>query len=208
MKPSRSGYLSFSHNGALRRPGAAPFLLCCIMVVALLSLASCENDLSKLPGKNNLKDLDNDRASDVTFVYSEEGKVKAKLYTKEFIGNENARPPYIDFLKGVKMDMFDDKLQVESTITARTARYYTRDENVIARDSVVVINRKGEKLQTEELIWNKKLERFYTDKFVRITKDDQISYGSGLEATQDLTYVKIKNQRGTIPVANSDFPSE
>lgn len=174
---------------------------------SLLLLPSCENDLSKLPGNNSLKDLENDRASDVVFVYSEEGKVKARLFTKEFIGNESAKPPYIDFMKGVKMDMYDDSMQVESTITARTARYYTQDENVIARDSVVVRNRKGEKLQTEELIWNKKLERFYTDKFVRITKDDQISYGSGLEATQDLSYVKIKNQRGTIPVENSEFPS-
>lgn len=179
-----------------------------LLVVCFMLLASCENDLSKLPGNMPLKELENDKATDVTFIYSEEGKVRAKLYTKEFVGNESAKPPYIDFLKSVKMDMYDSTMQIESTITARTARYYTRDENVIARDSVVVRNRKGEKLQTEELIWNKKLQRFYTDKFVRITKDDQVSYGSGLEATQDLSYVKIKSQRGTIPVNNSDFPAE
>jgi len=207
MKHFCSGYLSFFRNGAVCKRGAAPLLLSFAIAGALLLLASCENDLSKLPGNSPLKDLDNDRASEVVFVYSEEGRVKARLYTKEFVGNENAKPPYVDFLKGVKMDMYDTTLQIESTITARTARYYTQDENVIARDSVVVRNRKGEKLQTEGLIWNKKLERFYTDKFVRITKDDQISYGSGLEATQDLSYVKIKNQRGTIPVENSEFPS-
>lgn len=178
------------------------------LVVCFMLLASCENDLSKLPANSSLKDLESDRANDVTFLYSENGKPRAKLHTNEFVGNETANPPYIDFLKGVKMDMYDDKMEIESTITARTARYYTKDENVIARDSVVVKNRKGEKLQTEELVWNKKLERFYTDKFVRITKDGQISYGSGLEASQDLSYIKIKNQRGTIPVANSDLPLE
>lgn len=179
------------------------FLVVCFMV-----FSSCENDLSKLPANGTAKDLDNDRATDVTFIYSENGKTKAQLHTNEFVGSENSKPPYIDFLKGVKMDMYDDKLEIESTITARSARYYTQEENVIARDSVVVRNRKGEKLQTEELVWNKKLQRFYTDKFVRITKDDQISYGSGLEASQDLSYIKIKNQRGTIPVANSDLPLE
>jgi LPS export ABC transporter protein LptC len=177
------------------------------LVVCFILFASCENDLDKLPANTANKDLESDRAMDVTFIYSENGKTKAKLHTSEFVGNETAKPPYIDFLKGVKMDMYDDQLQIESTITARSARYYTQEENVIARDSVVVKNKKGEKLQTEELVWNKKLERFYTDKFVRITKDDQISYGTGLEASQDLTYIKIKNQRGTIPVANSDFPT-
>jgi LPS export ABC transporter protein LptC len=176
------------------------------LVVCFMLLASCENDLDKLPSTAN-KDLESDRAMDVTFIYSENGKTKARLHTNEFVGNETAKPPYIDFLKGVKMDMYDDQLQIESTITARSARYYTQEENVIARDSVVVKNKKGEKLQTEELVWNKKLERFYTDKFVRITKDNQISYGSGLEASQDLSYIKIKNQRGTIPVADSEFPS-
>jgi LPS export ABC transporter protein LptC len=184
-----------------RKPQGILLVVCCIL------FSSCENDLSKLPGNNSLKDLENDRASDVTFIYSEQGKTKAKLYTKEFVGSENTKPPYIDFLKGVKMDMYNDSLQIESTVTARSARYYTQEQNVIARDSVVVKNTKGDKLQTEELIWNKKLQRFYTDKFVRMNINGQPSWGYGLEANEDLSYVKIKNQRGTIPVNNSDLPT-
>ena len=76
--------------------------------------------------------------------------------------------------------MYNDSLMVESTITARTARYYTDQQNVIARDSVVVKNVKGDKLQTEELIWNKKLQRFYTEKFVRMTINGQPSWGYGV----------------------------
>lgn len=177
------------------------------LVVCFMLLSSCENDLSKLPGNNSLKDLESDRASEVTFIYSEQGVTKAKLYTKEFVGNESSKPPYIDFLKGVKMDMYNDSMAVESTVTARTARYYTQQQNVIARDSVVVKNVKGDKLQTEELIWNKKLQRFYTDKFVRMTINGQPSWGYGLEANEDLSYVKIKNQRGIIPVSNADLPT-
>lgn len=178
------------------------FLVVCFMLVT-----SCQNDLSKLPGNNSPVELENDRADDVTFIYSEKGKTIAELHTKEFVGHENAKPPFIDFLGGVKMNMFDDKMQIESVVTARSARYYTQAENIIARDSVVVRNRKGEKLQTEELIWNQKLQRFYTDKFVRMTVDGQVSWGYGLEATQDFSYVRIKNQRGNVPVNDADLPS-
>lgn len=178
------------------------FLVVCFMLL----LSSCENDLSKLPS-NTPKDLESDRATDVTFIYSEQGKTMAELHTREFIGNESAKPPYIDFLKGVKMNMFDDSMKVETVVTARSARYYTQAGNIIARDSVLVHNRKGETLQTEELIWNQKLQRFYTDKFVKMTVDGQVSWGYGLEATQDFSYVRIRNQRGNVPVNEADIPS-
>lgn len=179
-----------------------------VLIAVAVIFNSCENDLSKLPGNEALKELDADRASEVTFLYSENGKTKARLYTKEFIGNDNARPPYIDFKKGVKMELFDENLQVESIVTAKTARYYNKDGNVIAKDSVVARNIKGEKLQTEELIWNRKLEKFYTDKFVRITTENQVTWGEGLEANQDFSHVIIENQRGSIPVNSSDLPVE
>jgi len=178
------------------------------LVVCFMCLMACNNDLSKLPPDASLKDLDNDRATDVTFIKSENGKVKAKLHTQQFIQNESAKPPYIDMLNGLKVEFFDDSMRVESTLTARSARYYPQEQNVIARDSVVVVNNKGEKLQTEELIWNSKLERIYTEKFVRITKGDQINYGDGLEATQDFKWSRIKKLRGSIPVSNSDLPLE
>jgi LPS export ABC transporter protein LptC len=178
-----------------------------IMLPVLVIFNSCENDLSKLPG-NEIKDLDADRASEVTFIYSENGKTKAKLYTKEFVGNENARPPYIDFKKGVRMELFDENLKIENIVTAKTARYYNKDGNVIAKDSVVARNTKGEKMQSEELIWNRKLEKFYTEKFVRITTKDQIVWGEGLEANQDFSHIIIKNQRGSIPVNSNDLPLE
>jgi LPS export ABC transporter protein LptC len=174
--------------------------------ICLCFVSACSNDLSKLPGSTDLKELEYDRAEEVTYLFSEKGKMKARLYTREFVGNDQGKPPYMDFRNGVKLEMFDDSLNIESTVTARSARYYTRDQNVIARDSVVLVNNKGEKLQTEELIWNSKLERFYSDKFVRITKGDQISYGEGLEATQDFKWSRIKKLKGSIPVDNSEFP--
>lgn len=177
------------------------------LVVCFICLNACTNDIKKLPPDTRPKDFENDRAIDVTFIRSEKGKTKAELHTTEFVKNDNANPPYVDMLKGLKVDFFNDSLKVESTLTARTARYYTKSGNIIVRDSVVVVNRRGEKLQTEELIYNQSLERFYTEKFVRITIDNQITYGEGMEANQDFTWFRIKKQRGTIPVSNADFPS-
>lgn len=176
------------------------------LVVCCLVLIGCENDLTKLPGNDPLKEMESDKAEEVTILYSEKGKTKTRVSTKTFVGNDKVTPSYIDFLNGVKMELFNDSLQVETTLTARTARYYNKQENVIARDSVVITSKTGDKLETEELIWNQHLGRFYTEKQVKITKDGRVTYGKGLEATQDFSYVRIKEQRGAIPVDDKDIP--
>jgi len=175
------------------------------LVAFVIFCCSCKNDLKNLPPES-MAGLESDRAENVQFIFSKNGYTKATLSGKEFIKNDNARPPYIDLKKDLRVVFYDTSLQVESTLTAAYARYYPDDGNIIVRDNVVVVNKRGEKLQTEELIWNQKIERFYTDKFVRITMGDQITYGDGLEANQDFTWFLIKHQRGTIPVNKADLP--
>lgn len=167
---------------------------------------SCTNKLEDLPPDAHELNLQNDQAEDVKIIFSEKGLVKAVLTSKLFIRNDQAKPPYADFKNGLKVEFYNANHQVESTLTARSARYFTQEEHVVVRDSVVVINKKGEKLQTEELVWNQKMERFYSQKLVRITIGNQVSYGDGLEANQDFTWYRITKQRGSIPVENSDLP--
>ncbi|MEI8279841.1 MAG: LPS export ABC transporter periplasmic protein LptC [Bacteroidota bacterium] len=172
------------------------------------SLLSCKNDpkdINALVGKSTMRE---DRAEDVTLIYSEHGKVKARLFSKEFIHNEIAKPPYYDMKKGLKFEFYNDSLTVESTLTALYARYYELQGNVLIRDSVVVVNKKGEQLNTEELVWNEQLKKFYTEKFVRITTATQVMYGDGLEANQDFTWYEIKNPKGIVMVNKEEVPAQ
>jgi LPS export ABC transporter protein LptC len=104
------------------------------------------------------------------------------------------------------VEFFDDTLNVESTMNARYARYYEEQGNILVRDSIVVVNKKGERLNTEELVWNEKLRRFYTEKFVRITTPTQTMYGDGLEANEDFSWYQIKNPKGVVKVDKTDVP--
>ena len=66
------------------------------------------------------------------------------------------------------------------------------------QDSVVAINEAGEKLETELLFWDQKKELIYTDRFVKITTEDQIVQGYGLESDPRLSRRRIKNLSATI----------
>lgn len=177
----------------------------CFLALPLIA-GACKNDLAALPGAADVQ-IEHDRAEDVTFIFSEKGRTKATLKGKEFIRNESAKPPWVDLKQDLLIKFFDDSLQVESTLSAEYGRYYPETGNVLVRDKVVVINKKGEKLETEELVWNQRIERFYTDKFVKITLEDQVSYGEGMEANQDFSWFKIHRQRGSIPVDEHSLPT-
>jgi LPS export ABC transporter protein LptC len=114
----------------------------------------------------------------------------------------------MDARKGLRIESYDDSTRMQSTLTARYARYYMRQGNILIRDSIQVVTKKGERLSTEELVWNERLKKFYTEKFVRIKTPTQVMYGDGLEANQDFTWYEITNIKGIMQVNKGDVPAE
>jgi hypothetical protein len=63
------------------------------------------------------------------------------------------------------------------------------------------MNNKGERLNTEKLIWDQNRQLIYTDKFVRITTPSEVLTGEGMESTQDFSDWTIKTPRGRFPLS-------
>jgi precorrin-4 methylase len=69
-----------------------------------------------------------------------------------------------------------------------------------ARKNVEVINAKGEKLNTEEIIWDEQKKIIYSNAFVKISTGDEIIWGIGMEANEDFTDYVIKKVTGKVKV--------
>lgn len=170
-----------------------------------LAGTGCRNkteDIDALTGKSAYHE---DKAEGVTIYYSKNARMKAILYAKEFIRNEQANPPYTDLKKGLKVDFYNDSLAVESTLTGKYARFYEQDGNILIRDSIV-FSKKGVQLNTEELVWSQQIHKVFTEKAVRITTATEVMYGDGLEANEDFSWYQIKNLKGIIQVEKSELP--
>ena len=114
------------------------------------------------------------------------------------------KEPKQEFIDGVKVDFFEADGTVSSQLIANYAIRLENKNEVVVRDSVVWESVKNEKIETEELIWQETKERIYTDRFVVITRPDEIVYGHGFEANQDFSYSKIHAIEGRIKVDNPD----
>lgn len=162
-------------------------------------LCSCENNVTEIESLTNQEEVPVTKGRNVEWIYSEKANVKIKITTPlmEEYGEENK---YIEMTEGIKVLFYDSLLHVASTLTSNYAIHRVSKRIMEAKDDVVVVNDKGEILNTEHLIWLEDSSKIYTKEFVKITTEDEIIMGEGMEANQDFTKWKIHNITGTINI--------
>ncbi len=131
-------------------------------------------------------------------IYTDSGKIKLKVtapLVERFSGDDYNK---IFFSKGIRVLFFDKNGLVESSLSAKHAIYHENETLWEASDSVVAINNKGEVLNTELLFWNEKENRIYSNKFVKITTEEDVIYGNGFESDQTFSSWTITKVKGVI----------
>jgi LPS export ABC transporter protein LptC len=74
---------------------------------------------------------------------------------------------------------------------------------MLAQNNVELVSRDGKRIETEELVWDEKNNKIYTDKKVNITTGKEVIYGEGFTSNADFTEYSITKIHGTF-----DFKSE
>ena len=98
----------------------------------------------------------------------------------------------------MEIEFYDGNKVPVANVTAKYAKYVDKEKLWELNDSVVVVNKSGDKLETEQLFWDQDKELIFTDRFVKITNEDQTVMGTGFESDPNLTRRKIKNVTATI----------
>jgi LPS export ABC transporter protein LptC len=172
------------------------------LVISCLFVFGCENDEGTIKALNEKKAMV-EEAKDVQSVFSQQGVLKAKLKAPIMLRYQGDTALVV-FPKTLHVDFFDPTGKQESKLDALYGRYLENMGKVLLRDSVVVINVKGDTLKTPELWWDQNQRKFFTDSVVTIaTKDKHIYGGKGLEAAQDISWYIIKQPTGVLLVADS-----
>ncbi len=175
-----------------------------MLMVLGISLSACENDLKKVEKiASNEASLPVEVSKDVELIYSDSSIVRAKLLTPtlKFYKVNNA---YHEMPDGLFVEFYGPNKNIESTLSAKYGRKFQNQGIIEVRDSVVVINEKGERLDTERLIWNEKTKKIYTNSFVRITTLKDVMFGEGMEANQNFTNYRIYKYRGSVSLEENE----
>ncbi len=170
--------------------------------------SSCSNE--KLYGTKAVGGLDSmvtkEFAERVTIEYTDSGFLRARVFSPLLTAVKRSSNPYLEMVKGLKVDFYEKDGRIQSYLTADYGISYPDDKKIIVRNNVEILNVKGERLNTEELHWQQDSGKIYTDRFVRITTKDQIITGTGLVSDQAFSDWEILNVSGTINVPHDQIP--
>lgn len=169
-----------------------------IFLCSALLFASCENDLEQVNAVGSANDAPREIAENIEVLYSDSGFVKMKLTAPVLEKYADEQDPYMIFPKGMRTLFYDRTLTVTSRLSAEYGIRYEYSQKMEARKNVEVINEKGDKLNTEHLTYNPADGKLRSNEFVKITTQDEIIYGTGLEANEDFSRYRIFNIKGII----------
>ena len=132
---------------------------------------------------------------------TEKDRVKAYLKARTVFEFQNGDR---EFPEGVYIEFLDTLGNISSTLRANTAFYFKIDNKWRGRGDVEVKNiEKNQQLNTEELFWYPGTQKISTEKFVTIRDFNDVVYGTGLDAAQDMSYYTLKNPTGSMEVKDN-----
>ncbi len=180
-----------------------------LLVVVLLAFISCNND-----DKPRVDAFD-DRAStpvlladSVTTLISDSGITRYRIKAMRWEIYDKAQPPYWEFPNGVYLERFSQTLETEASLEADYAHYNEEEQLWELYGHVKALNMEGETFETEQLFWNQKTERVYSDSLIRITRATSVITGIGFESNQTMTKYTIHLPQGIFPIKEETDDSE
>ena len=169
------------------------------LLVTSFLLQSCENDLrdvEKISADNSL--LPVDKSYGVEVIYSDSAVVKAKMLAPQVDRYKDKK--YDEMIKGVTLIFYDENQKETSRIVSDYAIRREGEGLVELRKNVVATNTKGDVYKSDELIWDEKQRKFYSNKMVQVTQQNgNVLFGTGFESDETFKKSKIFNATGTFP---------
>lgn len=165
----------------------------------LLCCGGCVNDLKQVEALHE-RSVGVEVAKNIkTYYYGQTGQLKG-LLTAPLLYRYMKDTPYMVMDHGLRVDFYNDSMQVQSVLTAKKGEYFENSANIVVRDSVVVTTiQSGKKLETSELHWDPDKQQFYTNKPATLTLPTRTVFAqNGLVAPPDISWYRLFQVSGNL----------
>ena len=170
-------------------------------VAALLGSAallfSCSRQTAVVEEENN-QNMMTQQSENLTVIQTKEGNLSFRFSAPLLEEYEYAEEPYIEFRKGIEIETYNDSTQtVEAKLSANYAIFMKRQQLWEAKGNVVVKKSNGQELYTQQLFWNEKTRRIWSNVDSKIVEESGNSYiVEGFESDDQLKDWKFRRIKG------------
>jgi len=165
-------------------------------------LFSCERGVPAAAPAEELRMTE--YSENLSIVNSQNGRRSYHFVTPLMEGYSQAAEPYREFRKGVSITTYkDDSLStVDAVLTANYAIYYEKRRLWEAKGDVVVEKSDGKKLFTQQLFWNERTKRIYSNVDSKIVQSGgtDVFIGEGFESDEEFRDWRFRRMKGRMEV--------
>ncbi|MDE5850634.1 MAG: LPS export ABC transporter periplasmic protein LptC [Muribaculaceae bacterium] len=137
----------------------------------------------------------------VSTLISDSGITQYKIVSPLWTVYDEVDTPYWSFPKGIYLQKYDRKFNVIASVAADSAKFY-RLQNLWKLDGNVELHKEpGELFLTQQLFWDQRRNRLYSDSFIHIESPTRMLEGYGFESNDRLTKYSIRKPTGIFPVS-------
>ena len=175
-----------------------------LAVVVLIFLTSCQEKQFNAPAIECRDSLAVMSTYGVSTLISDSGRISYKIDAEEWFVFDKRQPPYWAFEKGVYLEKYDHELNIEATIQCDTAYYYSEQKLWKLIGNVDIRNPKDERFFTDLMSSDQEKELIYSDAYIKIEQEDQVTEGVGFSSNQSMTVWEIKNTKGIYAIKEEE----
>ena len=173
---------------------------CALCIVHCALFFSCQTKHEMTESVTDIKSTPQVYADSITTIVSDSGIIRYRIIAPDWYVYEKADTSYWDFPNGLRFERFDEKSKIDAEIECDRAIYYSKLELWRLNDNVEATNLNHEEFYTNELYWDQKEERVYSDSAITIIQKERKILGVGFESNQTFSRYSIRQPKGTIPI--------
>lgn len=133
----------------------------------------------------NLETMITQQSDTLTMIYTKNGQKDYRFTTPLMERYEFARDPYMEFRYGIEIITFDSLGNEASQLLADYAIYYEKRELWEARGNVRGRGEDGRRLYTQQIFWDEKTDKVYSNVDTKVVDGDDVFVGEGFESDSE-----------------------
>lgn len=154
-------------------------------------------DVDRFIASDHIKDQPMEVTRNAQVWYSDSAKIQARLEAP-LMERYRMDQDRLVLPEGLILHFFDPFPNESALVKARYGIRYPSEKITELMHNVVIVNEKGDTLETEHLIWEEANERIYSEKLVKVTTPDEVIIAEGFESDPTFSEYTFYHIKGTI----------